>query len=354
MPTMYRVSQNPLIFHCYNFGNVFSPIKQMAPYIRTERNIHFVITLNWSIRPPRRLKQLVESYHRHARKYPRLIVTVLANEPEELELLRQNGVRSELCNQNALLDERCYTIRRVEKRYRAISNSRMAPYKRLELLRDVENCALITYFLDPADHEYEKRILPHAGGERAACPDLICPQFDGRSWQWYDNDQICDALSASRCGVILSAEEGACFAAVEYLLCGLPVVTTPSVGGRDAMFHPDYVVWADPTPESVAAAVEKAIALPISPEEIRERTVALMRRGRETYCRILNAIAREEGVERDFLADWDSFYVNKLFRYMPEPEAVRYLNESGVRTRYTLLHRLHNAHRAFREFLKRR
>jgi len=320
---------------------------------RKEGRLHIVLTLNWSIRPEHKLEQFTTAWHKYAKKYPWLIVTVLANEIEELELLRARGIRSELCNQNGLLDERCYNIRPVKKRYNAVSNSRMAPYKRLELLRDVENCALLTYFLDPSDHDYEKRILPHAGGAQAACPHLICPQYSNGKWSWFDNSQICEVLSASRCGVILSEEEGACFAAVEYLLCGLPVVTTPSIGGRSAMFHSDYVIQADPTPESVAEAVRKAALLPITAQEIRERTIANMKEERKKYCAVLNAIAREEGIERDFSAEWDSFYINKLINNMSEQEAVDYLNSSGVPTRYTLLHRLHNSHKMFKTWLKK-
>ena len=353
MATLYKISQYPLIFHCYNFGNIFSPLKQLAPYICKGKNIHFILTLNWSIRPKYKIESFAKAYHRHAKKYPWLIVTVLANEPEELTLLREYGIRSELCNQNGLLDEHSYTIHDVEKRYNAISNSRMAPYKRLELLRDVENCALITYFLDPSDHDYEKRILPHAGGAQAACPNLICPQFDGTNWTRYDVNQVCETLSSSRCGVILSEEEGACFAAVEYLLCGLPVVTTKSIGGRDAMFDEDYVIWTDPTPESVAEAVKKAIALPVSPQQIRERTIAKMKKEREKYCAILNSIAREEGIEKDFSSEWNSFYTNKLMNNMSEKDAVRYLNEAGVSTHYSLWHRLHNGHKVVKSWLKK-
>ena len=211
-----------------------------------------------------------------------------------------------------------------------------------------------TYFLEQSDHDYEKYILPHAGGEQAVCQKLICPQFDGPTWRRFNNDEVCNVLSASRCGVILSAEEGACFAAVEYLLCGLPVVTTPSIGGRDAMFDSDYVIYAEPDPESVAEAVKKAANLTISPEEIRERTIAKIRKGREQYCRILDNIAREEGVDRNFLADWDSFYVNKMINGMSEDDTIRYLNASGVETHYSLLHRLHNMHRDFKLWLEHR
>ncbi len=354
MPSFHIISRKPWIIHCYNFGNVFSPVKQLAPYLLrpVEGRIHFVLTLNWSILPKRKFDAFNRAYHRHAEKYPYQIVTVLANEPKELEILRAHNIRSELCNQNAFLDERLYTIVNRGKRYNAIINSRMAPYKRIELVRNIRDCCLVTYFLDPQDSNYAKTILPLSEEVTCACPHLRFPQFDGTTWHRYDIKQLCDIYASSRCGLILSAEEGACFAAAEYLLCGLPVVTTPSRGGREAFFHKDYVVWADPTPESVAEAVKKACELPISAQEIRERTIAHMQRVRGLYCDILNAIAREEGVERDFRKEWDSFFINKMHINMSEADAVACLHEQGLNVHYPILHRLHNGHKVFKAWLK--
>ncbi|WP_164127899.1 glycosyltransferase, partial [Stenotrophomonas maltophilia] len=47
-------------------------------------------------------------------------------------------------------------------------------------------------------------------------------------------------------GLCLSAVEGAMCASMEYLMAGLPVVSTPSVGGRDVYFDPDYCIIAEP------------------------------------------------------------------------------------------------------------
>ncbi len=354
MPGFHIVSKNPWIIHCYNFGNIFSPIKQLAPYLlRPARGrIHFVLTLNWSILPRRKFEAFNRAYHRHLRRYPHLVVTVLANEPDELQLLREHGIRSELCNQNAFLDERLYTIQDEKKHYDAVINSRMAPYKRIELVRDIQNCCLITYFLDPQDYEYVKTVLPLSEKYKSACPHLHFPQYNGRTWQHYNIEEICKVYASSHCGVILSAEEGACFAAMEYLLCGLPVVTTPSIGGREAFFDKDYVIWTEPVPEAVAEAVKKARQLPVSAQEIRDRTIAGMQSVRAVYCEILNSIAREEGVERDFRAEWDSFFINKMHTNMSEPDAVAFLRAQGLNLHYPLLHRLHNGHKVFKAWLK--
>jgi hypothetical protein len=59
-------------------------------------------------------------------------------------------------------------------------------------------------------------------------------------------------INKAHVGLCLSAEEGAMFVSAEYLLCGIPVVSTRNKGGRDVMFTPEHVFIADDTPESVA------------------------------------------------------------------------------------------------------
>ena len=54
-----------------------------------------------------------------------------------------------------------------------------------------------------------------------------------------DAAELCHWLNRSRTGLCLSEREGAMFASIEYLLCGLPIVTTPSIGGRHVFFEAD-------------------------------------------------------------------------------------------------------------------
>jgi glycosyltransferase involved in cell wall biosynthesis len=342
MFAFHVVSKRPWVIHGYTFGPGLFLVRRLAPFLHPMKNehIHFILTQDWHL-TPKRLIGFKYDYEKFIKKYPYIKITILANEKCELEILKKNNINSILCSQNAFLDENKYIICDDIKKYDAVINSRMASYKRIELAKYVNTC-LITYIYTKTDFDYSKTIIP--------LKNIYIPQFDGSTWKIYDTDQICEIYAQSRCGLILSAEEGACFAATEYLLCGLPVVTTPSVGGREAFFDPDYVVWTEPTPEAVAEAVQKAISLPISPQEIRERTIAKMKKVRETYCDLLSDLAREDGIERDFRSEWDSFFVNKMMAFGSDSdaEAVKYLREQGMELNYSLLNRLHTAHRIFR------
>jgi len=78
------------------------------------------------------------------------------------------------------------------------------------------------------------------------------------------------------------------FVSIEYLLCGIPVVNTPNIGGRDVLF-PDFAVKTVPdTPEAVAAAVQEFVEHPPEPEKIRAAVLEKMKVHRETFRRLLN------------------------------------------------------------------
>ena len=72
---------------------------------------------------------------------------------------------------------------------------------------------------------------------------------------------------------MLSKAEGACYASAEYLLCGLPLVTTKSIGGRDVFYDDAYTLVVDDTPEAVREGVRQMIERDISPEFIRRETL---------------------------------------------------------------------------------
>lgn len=112
MATAHFVSDCPRIIHGYNYGNLLSPAKQLSPYIgKNNGHVHITINLTWTILQNDRLEILTREYYKLKEKYPNIIVTILANEPKELDALRAKNIRSFLCNHNAFIDERLYTIK---------------------------------------------------------------------------------------------------------------------------------------------------------------------------------------------------------------------------------------------------
>ncbi|MFI5322346.1 MAG: hypothetical protein ACHQ6U_02155 [Thermodesulfobacteriota bacterium] len=68
-------------------------------------------------------------------------------------------------------------------------------------------------------------------------------------------EEMADALNRCMVGLCLSAEECGMYASVQYMLCGLPVVSTRSKGGRDEFFYDRYVKIVDDDSKAVRKGV---------------------------------------------------------------------------------------------------
>lgn len=94
------------------------------------------------------------------------------------------------------------------------------------------------------------------------------------------------------------------YASIEYLLAGLPIVSTPSRGGRDVFFDPDYCVIAEPTPRSVREAVTALGARDIPRAYVRSRTLAKLEVERQRFIAFLEQIKVRGGVARSYATQW--------------------------------------------------
>ena len=98
-------------------------------------------------------------------------------------------------------------------------------------------------------------------------------------------------IGEAACGLALSAVEGAMFSCGEYSLCGVPVVNTKNLGGRDTLL-PDFAVrYADDTADSVAENVEYCVNNPIDPQEIRNGFLKLALPQKEVVQDLVKTVA---------------------------------------------------------------
>ena len=209
-------------------------------------------------------------------KCDRLSITVLANSENEVRVLSSLGLHAVFCNHNAFVDESRYPILPAKKTYDAIYIARITPFKRHFLAEKIPSIRLVGAF---ASREDEK---PYAH-------DIISNRLKHADWTSHlRGSQIPGEIAKAHCGLCLSAAEGAMFSSIEYLLCGVPIVNTPNLGGRDAMF-PDFAVKTVPdTPEAVAEAVREFVQKAPPSEEIRAATLEKMNAHREVFRRLLN------------------------------------------------------------------
>jgi hypothetical protein len=102
------------------------------------------------------------------------------------------------------------------------------------------------------------------------------------------------------------------YASAEYLLCGLPVVSTRSFGGRDVLYDDEYVRIVDDNPKSVANAVAELIQLNIPPDYIYRKTLEKMAPHRDKFNEVLKEIFLKEKVEPQSEGGWFGKFTNKM------------------------------------------
>jgi hypothetical protein len=271
------------------------------------RRCHLLVQLSWTHESAGMAAKLESRVARYARRYPGHRITILANTPEEREAIASRGLDAVYCNGTAFLSPPVFfPIPGCRKEFSAIYDAVVSPYKRHELAREIENLALITYRKPTSTRAHIRSTLAVLGDAT-----WLNGRPDGKL-EWFDQAAVNHNLNRARVGLCLSAVEGMMYASTQYLLAGLPVVTTPSAGGRHVFYEPDYVRTVAEDPAAVAAAVEEFCAAPPDPQHVRQRTLQKIAEHRRRFLermRDLVAGRDPEGVWKD---DWPEGLPHKL------------------------------------------
>ena len=257
------------------------------------------------------------------RQEPRFDQLYFLSNTEELHRLRRaSGFNSHFVNVGCFVDEDVFVPGDAPKLYDAVMNARFklespgavcrrtlaragratglrpraralgklplcfGKYRELKrhwLAMDIERLALLDPIYESDAHAYKARYRHRA----TWCNDVRL-----------EPAEVARVVSRAHCGLALSALEGVCRASCEYLLCGIPVVSTPSVGGRDVWYDAYNSIIAEPTEASVAAAVRELVRAPRDPVRIRRDFLARAAMFRRRFATdVLRPILRRAGVD---------------------------------------------------------
>ncbi len=292
---VYVIFRNPPVFISY-FED-FQKCKDDIIHSLSGEKAHFIFQFGWHRETQERAEEVGKEIADLKRTNPEIESIFLCNSENEQRLVGAAGVRAEFCHQNAFLDENIYSIYNVPKKYDAIYVARITPFKRHFLASKIKSLRLIGDYSMKEEWHFNEvmRALPNADWKRKAFS-----RFMSRN--------MCEA----HCGLCLSAEEGAMFVSAEYLLSGLPVVSTANIGGRDVMFDKSYAFPAQDTPDSVLEGVEVMKKTAPPAQEIRKLTLENFAPHREKMISILQEICDKRSVKRNVRAEWSKFFSHKF------------------------------------------
>ena len=243
----------------------------------------------------------------HALPFPKHRFIHLCNTLEQEKAFQKKGLQAVFVNHNCLVDEKIFRpISSVKKLFDAIYDARLVKWKRHYLAQNLSSLAFLYYSVPGLDNKEEI--------DQVKCTFPWVHYFnhtpDG-SYKILTAEEVAIALNSCRVGLCLSQMEGAMYASIQYLLCGLPVVSTRSQGGRDVFFDPACVEIVDDDPVSVRQGVIKQLDNSLTPWEIREKTLRKVYQHRERFQALIQHIYQIEGSHKSIAEDWPKVFFHK-------------------------------------------
>jgi len=250
------------------------------------RTCHILVRSSWFL--PQIAAEMVQVHRWLRRAHPNAKFISMTTTETDAQYIANLGIDAICAHNTAFVDEHVfYPESGIAKIYDAVHNAQTGAFKRHELAYGVRDLALITY-----DETGRGQIIRDLVSRYRGLAYTNYSEPEG--FRSLDGDGIRAILNRSRCGLALSALEGPHNASMEYFLCGLPLVTTPAVGGREAMYDPRHVTVVEPRAEAVEAAVAAYRERAPDPIEIRASALAKSRPHRARLIRWLSNLVGED------------------------------------------------------------
>jgi glycosyltransferase involved in cell wall biosynthesis len=218
-----------------------------------------------------------------------IIPLLFTNSASEESYRKMFGIDGLQCISYIYTDEKDYGNLNLEKKYDAVYAAQLQKFKRIELAKDIEKLFVLTYTPGKKENDLTSFL-----------PEMGKADFN-RSWVDYEGKNR--ILNESRVGLCLSKEEGPMLASLEYMLTGLPVVSTKSDGGRDTYYDPEYCLVVEDNAKAVREGVDQFTSKPGNPERIRQKTIQKLNQDRDRYVDfICEYVQKKRGANLDPVA----------------------------------------------------
>lgn len=319
-------TEPPIFYMTYSLSEEFylASLEPIFKYFQ-DRTVYFLKTWWWDMESPYEVAKVREIENQHIRQYPKHKFIHLCNTVQQQQVFDEYRLNAVFCNQNCLIDERIFKpINDMIKRFDAVYDARIWSYKRHLLAQKIDSIAFI-YTFDPTEAYYHevRSLFPHAHYfNHALAKDtmslMLSPEI------------VNECLNACRVGLCLSSVEGAMYASIQYLLSGLPVVSTKSKGGRDVFFDEEYALIVEDDPDAVKEGVDELIRRNISPDNIRLKVLEKVQEHRLTLIKLVQTIYDQEEIDKDFSLEWENIFFNKLYKLQRPEQTIKQIELAKI------------------------
>lgn len=181
----------------------------------------------------------------------------------QVETAKFHSIPYIVCPSATFCNLRHFKYGMANKCFDAVLNCRNSKWKRRHLAAEVESLVVIFY---PSPRS--------SPADNINFPGRFKPNIVNGVYHKLIPEDVNAALSVCKVGLILSEKEGSPRAVVEYLLCGLPVVSTKANCGRWEFLNETNCLVVEDNPKAVNEGVKMAISYidtgRFNPEKIAE------------------------------------------------------------------------------------
>jgi len=215
------------------------------------------------------------------------------------------GFRGAWVHNNCWLTEGFFRPMSLPKAYRAIMITQAVRYKRPWLAAKVDGLAYVE--------------SPRYRRARSADTSSL---IHARRFTNLPPETLCRLINQARVSLIRSEVEGGSYVTAEYLASGIPVVSTPSLGGRDVYLDASNSLIVEPTEDAVAAGVERMIRTSTDSTLISARQARLSDEFRHRFTRnVVGTIFRETGTRTTPEHIRETSLRHKMVEFVTEKQA---------------------------------
>lgn len=321
------LSCEPPIFympHSLSLSNYYVSLEPIFNYLQGQ-TAYFLQNWWWDMENPKDVETAKSIEEHHIRRYPKHKFIHLCNTLRQEEIFKEYRLNAIFCNQNCLVDERIFQpIPDTYKLFDAVYDARMSQYKRHYLAKKLDNIAFI-YYYDIVEnyHCYQEVISEFAHAH-------FFNNDSSNTYKYLSPSAVNQCLNVCKVGLCLSSVEGAMYASIQYLLSGLPVVSTKSKGGRDAFFDDSYVLIVEDDPDAVKEGVDELIRRNIGADTIRDKVLKQIKQHRLALIGLIQSIYDQEGIKKNFSAEWDQLFFHKLYKVQSPDQAIKQLEQAKI------------------------
>ena len=293
----------------------------VGPLLR-HRPVDFLIFPTWAWELPEVARPMISAAADYVAKHPIHRLAFLCNTASQEPPFANAGWPAAILNSNIFCNDAQFRpLAEVAPRHDAIYNARLAPMKRHELATEIESLCLV-YFYASGDGSVAAFHAEHARLSAAMPKATFLNRLTPEGCEQFPASTVNIAMNQARVGLCLSAVEGQMRASMEYMMAGLPIVSTPSIGGRDYFFDDEFCAIVHADPRSIREAVSAMAARCIPRDHIRARTLARVERERSRFIDFVQNIIERHGGRTDFAAAFPGLlHSDRLVPWVPSARA---------------------------------